>query len=186
MRNIFGITFEEEPSGSVDSMPTIHAHELAIAVSLVATLGGCGVLGSIGEPDSFTVDGSITVPTAFPVAPDGKMVATSSELLVDGGTCSSDSGFDDIRDGAEVKVADEAGKIIGLARLESGEQVLSGREMTWHDWVVYDPSICEYRFQIEVEASADFYSLAIGNGSRGALTYTQEELQRGITLSLGG
>jgi hypothetical protein len=155
-------------------------------VSFVAVLAGCGVGDGIREPSSFTVDGSIAVPTAFPVAPDGQIVATSSEFLVDGGTCSSDSGFEDIREGAQVKVTDESGKIVGLGRLKPGEQALGGRQMTWQDWVVYNPAICEYRFQIEVESIADFYSVTIGNGARGALTYTQEELEQGLSLSLGG
>lgn len=106
--------------------------------------------------------------------------------MVSGGTCSSDpDGFGDIAEGAQVEIRDETGEIIGLGRLQEGKQDLGERELTWQDWVVYDPAICKFRFEVETQAGADFYSLSIGNGQRGALSYTEEELRIGVDLSLG-
>lgn len=153
----------------------------ATVFSVGLVVSGCA---AAAEPITFT--GKILAPIGYPVAPDGTQVRTSSELLVDGGECFSGANFSDIAEGTQVSVSNQAGEIVGLGRLAAGRQELGGREMDWGDWVVYDPPICEYQFEVEVPPGADFYTVVVGGGARGELVYTERELKQGINLTLGG
>lgn len=85
-----------------------------------------------------------------------------------GGECDGYRGFDDITPGAQVVVRAE-GKTVGKGELEEGK---------------YDDGWCRFSFTIaSVEGGFDFYSVEISN--RGAIEYTKEELESGVSLSLG-
>lgn len=76
--------------------------------------------------------------------------------------CSPDTGYKDLP-GAEVTVADEAGRTLAVAHLDQGT------------WVT---DVCSYAFTITgVPAGRKFYKLTIGR--RGTLTYTEAQLSAG-------
>lgn len=155
------------------------------AISSVLLLSGCG-------SSAIQVNGAIAVPSAFAVTATGESVSMAFSgtdyenwPLEDGGTCIADDGYDDINEGAQVTVKNEAGEVLGVGALSSGVQ--TGSEgFSYQDFLrEYTGAICSFSFSFEVPGGASFYSLSVGNDNRGEITYTAEELAEGVFLTLG-
>lgn len=116
-----------------------------------------GVLGLSACSSSFDAEGTITL------GPDG---VTQSSLA--GGECDGSSGYDDITPGAQVILSAD-GKTVGKGELEEAK---------------YDDGYCVFPFEVTgVAGGSDFYSVEISH--RGEMEYTQDELEEGVSLSLG-
>lgn len=87
-----------------------------------------------------------------------------------GSLCSGSGGYDDIREGAQVEIRDEAGNIVGVGELEASRMIHNVG--------------CRFSFTIEgVDSGSGFYEVEVSH--RGTISYTQEELEDGIELTLG-
>ncbi len=104
--------------------------------------------------------------------------------LVDGGSCRSRQGYDDIAEGSQVTVRDAKGEIIAVGALQAGIQDGS-EEYTARDFQLFDLAICSFAFSIEAPAGKGFYTISVGNANRGEHTYSEEELAEGVYLVLG-
>lgn len=166
-----------------------------VALGLVAALAGCQANTASNAGDgsaesdsnqgsSIQVVGSITVPPIYPVDPDGSLASGLDEPMQDGGECRASDGYSDIAEGGQVTVTNGTGDIIGIGRLEAGRQELPF-EITYEEFLRQEQPICSFSFSFEVQKGEDFYSLSVGNGNRGEITYTEEEIGSGIFLTLG-
>lgn len=108
---------------------------------------------------------------------DSSFTATGSLVLADsggvqslpGGSCQGKNGYNDIHQGTQVVVTDQAGTVIGTGALESG--LLVGGH-------------CMFAFTVpSVPSGKSFYGVSVSH--RGTLQYKQAELQGGLQLSLG-
>jgi hypothetical protein len=89
--------------------------------------------------------------------------------------CSGEGGYSDIRPGLQVTVKNGSGSIIGKSSL--GPNEYSGENAN---------VVCKYSFKINNVPKADFYQIEVG--SRGALSYSFEELRKqdwNVAFSLG-
>ncbi|RNL53269.1 hypothetical protein D7003_12690 [Arthrobacter oryzae] len=85
-----------------------------------------------------------------------------------GGDCDGTGGYDDITPGAQV-VIKAGGSTVGKGSLGEGK---------------YDDGWCQFSFSIsDVKGGSDFYSVEVAN--RGTIEYTEDELKKGVKLSLG-
>ncbi|MET3812327.1 hypothetical protein [Arthrobacter sp. UYEF3] len=85
-----------------------------------------------------------------------------------GGECDGYGGYDDITPGAQV-VIKAGGSTVGKGELGEGK---------------YEGGWCRFQFTIsKVKGGSDFYSVEIAN--RGEIEYTEDELTKGVKLSLG-
>jgi hypothetical protein len=90
-----------------------------------------------------------------------------------GARCAGDIGYADIRPGAQVVLADARGETLSTGRLSDGR---------------FDGLGCVFHFVVEDVARADFYAFSIGNGFRGELQYSYDEMSAddwSVQLSLG-
>lgn len=116
-----------------------------------------GVLGLAGCSSSFDAAGTITL------GPDGV-----TQYAPGGGECDGYSGYDDITSGAQVILSAD-GKTVGKGELGEAK---------------YDDGYCVFPFEVTgVAGGSEFYSIEISD--RGDMQYTQDELEEGVTLSLG-
>ena len=145
----------------------------ALVFSVVALLcaAGCTVNSTAAPtptgPSTFSVSGTITLRSV-------------SGWRTDYGVCYGLGGYSDIRQGAQVKVTDAAGKVVGLGDLGAGQQVGSLLEG------------CAFTFGVVgVPADGDIYGVEVTNrgivqfkkadasGARHALVFGGDELDRG-------
>lgn len=106
----------------------------------------------------FTATGTLTLSSA-----DGGGISA-------GASCSGTAGFDDIREGTQVVIRDETGTTVGVGRLENARSLGS--------------TTCVFSFTVTgVEGGADFYDVEVSR--RGGITFSQEELEQGVSLTLG-
>lgn len=123
---------------------------LLAAVLVASTLTACG-------EKTYQAKGSITVL--------GNVAVNGNE------PCRSLSGYDDINEGAQVKVTVE-GNTVALGKLEAGSPTEMGNYA------------CKFNFALDdVPSGKNFYSVEISH--RGALEYSEDDLTAGIELSIG-
>jgi hypothetical protein len=98
-------------------------------------------------------------------------VGTGTYTVDDNGDCSGTGGYDDVQEGLQVTVADEAGTVIGTGYLLAGEQTSGG---------------CMLRFKIDGIRPAKFYKVTVGR--RGEISYSHAEMEAQgwfVELTLG-
>jgi hypothetical protein len=135
------------------------------AIVLVTVLGLVVVL-LVGR--GFTATGTFTL-----LDRDGDGVGGEAEYgeIGKGAPCFGTGGYDDIREGAPVLIRDDAGTTVGEGRLEYARTI--GRLS------------CVFTFTIEdVASGAEFYEVEVSG--RGGTNFTQDELEKGIGLAIGG
>lgn len=117
-----------------------------------------GLLVFLLVDKGFTATGTLTLSS-----PDGNGISG-------GASCVGTGGFNDIREGTQVVIRDETGTTVGVGQLEAASASLSTR--------------CTFAFTVDgVPTGADFYEVEISH--RGGITFSQEELERGVSLTLG-
>ncbi len=122
---------------------------LAGAILIASSLAACG-------EQTFQADGTITVL--------GKVSAANDT------TCSSLGGYDDINEGAQVKVTVD-GSTVALGKLEAGSPAM-------------DNYACKFEFSLaDLPSGKNFYSVEVSH--RGGMEYSQADLEAGIELSIG-
>lgn len=93
--------------------------------------------------------------------------------VFEGDYCRGSSGYDDLREGAQVIVRNDS-EVVGVAELSAGE-------------VAKYPSsvVCEFRFKVaDVPEGADYYGLTVGN--RNELQVSVDEATSGrVALTIG-
>lgn len=93
-----------------------------------------------------------------------------------GQSCRGDGGYGDIREGAQVRVEDAGGAVIGTGSLGDGVgRGTFGRSRK-----------CGFVFEVENLPKSDFYSIEVTN--RGGISYSHEELETRdweVSLTLG-
>lgn len=109
--------------------------------------------------------------TRQPEAPPAGFPVVGSILVrphTGGADCTGDSGYEDIKTGAQVAITDSTGKTVGLGSLVAdGEQVLS-------DTV----SGCRFTFAIpNVPAGSGFYGVEVSH--RGKVQFSESDLRAG-------
>lgn len=118
------------------------------ALVAVVVLAACG-----GGSSSTTVNGTVSVPAAGAqiVHPDG-----SADL-----SCSTTSGFSDIRLGAQVRVTDESGTLLGTTELSVGTR---------------QEDRCVLPFTVKVPGGKSFYQFEVSH--RGLVSFSADDLKR--------
>lgn len=107
-------------------------------------------------------------------------IAGSFELFGEEGTdyylgpggCLGQGGYADVRAGAQVRVTDEGGKLIGSGKLKPNLSVSES---------------CAFTFSVKVH-KASFYKISIGAERRGSIAYSFDEMVQNkwqVGLSLG-
>lgn len=129
------------------------------SAALVAGLVGASmaIVNKAGEPDVFDITGIMTV--------NGDITYSS----LTGFECEGDGGYSDMSPAAAVSVSDESGKLLAKGTL-TGSTKLSDS--------------CMFDFTVtDVPRGSTFYEVEISH--RGGLSYTEEEAESGLSLSLG-
>lgn len=145
-------------------------------LSLLASLdnrGGGGGQDAAVEPSS-----GATTPTSTTATEELTFVARGTIQVQVGGLpagvgqglpCTTDGGYDDIRDGAQVLIINGAGETLAIGRLGPGEQVALRCEFSW---VVND-----------VPRGEGFYGVQVAG--RGGPQYSEQDMLLPIDLTLG-
>ncbi|QBJ98805.1 hypothetical protein ERC79_17940 [Rhodococcus sp. ABRD24] len=95
--------------------------------------------------------------------------STTTSGLPAGFECAGAGGYDDIIPGTEVTVSDESGTILGKGELSSSTG---------------GSGYCDFEFTIhDVPRGKHFYDVEVSQ--RGALSFTEEEAESGLSLTLG-
>lgn len=129
---------------------------IVAAVVVVATGGALGLTAAL-TPKTFTAHGTLSL-----ISKDGS------------GCDTSDGGFSDLTDGAQVKISDESGATVALGALGTGKESESGYLCTWSLAVNSVPT------------GERFYGVHVGNNNRGVIQYTEEKLRKGVNLQVEG
>lgn len=135
------------------------------AALLIAVTDGARIGGNLQFEDTegtsssvIDVNGIVSVPAINPLGDDGD-------------DCTADDGYDDIEQGAQVVVSDQAGETLGVGNLGAGT-LRSAR--------------CVFGFDIDgVPAGRRFYAVHVGNSNRGEVQHTEQEIRDGVDLSIG-
>lgn len=161
---------------------------LPIVVLSLLTSSGCSLAEDFMAPGTISVSGSVSVPPALAVLPNGEWAGMNDELLVNGGKCESSESYSDITSGGQVTLKDGAGEIVAIGKLVEGVQDLGGRSLTAVQFFFEADEfpICKFTFQLDVPAGKDFYSLSIGDPTRSQFSYTEAELSQAVNITLGG
>jgi hypothetical protein len=144
-----------------------------VAVVLLLVLAGCGG-GSAAKPGgdakakTIAVIGDITVKSST-----ASVVKPGADI---GSPCDADSGYEDIRAGTQVVIADDGGKTLALGTLDDGtlggqpgDEILELR--------------CSFPFEVlGVPTGHPFYRVSVGR--RGGQQYTAADLAQPIHLEL--
>jgi hypothetical protein len=96
---------------------------------------------------------------------------SGDEFSIRSGRCTGLGGYDDIYVGAQVRVTDESGALLGLGALEDDP----------------DSRRCDFVFVVEV-SEARFYTIAAGHAGREGPSYSFEEMEASdweVALSMG-
>lgn len=151
------------PAAALQSKATMPAvgkkrRNLILGSSVVALAAVIGLVVYLLIGRSFTASGTFTL---F----DYRGFGGAGGLF-----CSGSGGYDDIREGAQVIIRDEAGTTVGVGELVNPRTA--------------GESACTFSFTIhDVPSGADFYEVEVT--SWGGISYTQAELEEGVALSLG-
>lgn len=133
------------------------------AVPLILALGACAPTGW------FDAVGSVTVPTGASAEYVG---LPCDEAPADDASAAGD--FSDIGEGTQVVVENQDAETIASGALEAGTLVDEGGETL----------LCSYPFTLTKVPETAFYSILVGDGSRGGVQFTQEEMQNGPAIAL--
>jgi hypothetical protein len=142
-------------------------------VNLVRTIAGLTLLGLTGcttteaatPPPPFTITGTITV--------EGLGNSTGVEATR---TCSGRGGYDDLHQGAQMVVTDQAGATVALGGVV-------GSTVDPADVVFGSPKKCVLNFRVDgVPAGKGFYGVEVAH--RGRAQYTEEQAKAPIALTL--
>jgi hypothetical protein len=149
----------------------------ASAIAALVLLAGCAT-------QSKDLSGQVF----FPSAPPG----------YDGQPCTAPTGYDDIEAGLQVVVKNAAGEIVGSGALQESTataKTLSEEQQRG----LQDPQVaahlagrvpitCTFPFEVEGIPKSDFYTVQVGSGDRGSLTFNFDELEQQdwkVVLTLG-
>ena len=150
----------QEPQPAAPNLP-IYRRPLGWAIGggglLILIIVAVIVTVSALTPHTFTVNGAM-------------VLVDDSAGYTQGEACSGLGGYDDIDKGTDVVVKDAAGKTVALGSLKAGKG-LDGE--------------CAFLFTVnDVPDGLKFYGVEISH--RGTVQYTQAQMKKGPTLSLGG
>lgn len=119
----------------------------SLAVAAVVVAAGLVVFG---HGNTHTVTGELSLDDS------------SYQGVAAGSGCSGQNGYDDIEEGTEVKIKDEAGRLIATGHLEAG---------------TFDGLYCVFPFAVSSVPHAKYYDLSTGNSLRDGVHYTEQELK---------
>lgn len=86
-------------------------------------------------------------------------------------TCAGEGGYDDLHEGTQIEVTDEANVTLGIGSFDQG---------TFAEMIG-----CTWRYEVSGLPKAKFYKIALSGGRRGTLTYSFEEMEkRGWSVDL--
>lgn len=125
----------------------VHASNRSKSIATVVVLLIAAFL-VFGRGESHTVTGDLTLYD----------LDISSDA---GDSCSGEGGYDDIGQGSEVVVENEAGTTLATGELEDG---------------THDGLGCVFTFEVPDVGKAKFYRVMIGNESRGGLRFSHEQM----------
>jgi hypothetical protein len=155
------------------------ARPLVIAIAVLVALGGIGTAVIVLRPSGGSSPARPAA-SASPTAPAETLVigTVSTPTLIDftdptlgttsGSPCRSKDGYDDVAEGADVTVYDQAAVIVGSGRLEAGE--LTGIR-------------CVYRFRVSVITGRSFYKIKVAG--RDGPSFSAAEITSAVELTLG-
>ncbi|ACV79227.1 hypothetical protein [Nakamurella multipartita] len=150
--------WQATPAAPKQPMSTLAA--LLIASAVIAVTVGAGLVIS-RLTNGFTAVGSLTL--------DHNCYTVSS-------------GYNDIRQGAQVTVK-VGGNTVAVGQLGEGQEIEDLSDVDVDD-IQQGAGTCRYPFSIaDIPGGHDFYEIQVSH--RGGLTYTEEELRSGVALSLG-
>jgi hypothetical protein len=144
---------------------------VAIAALVVLGVAGCGGSGPAAAPVTVTKAPTSSGPATF---------SASGYIDVDppgynarkGARCYSDSGYDDVRKGAQVTVSDPQGAVVAVGHLGVGHRSAGG-------YAAY----CRFRFTVDgIPDGLPLYSVEVSH--RGALTYDEAQMKHGLAFTL--
>lgn len=142
---------------------------LVLALIAVAALGGAVGIGG-GILFALIQSGKIDNQLSRTFTVTGIVTLSLEDSINTGSTCYGDGGYSDMRVGAPVVVTDASQKTVALGTIVSAEEVSEE---------------CRFAFRVEnVPRGEDFYGIQISH--RGRLQYSADDLERPLTLGLGG
>ena len=139
--------------------------QLGVLVLLLAVTGCSGAASATPTPTAFDVKGSLSL---------RHVEAFASE----GDACSGDGGYDDITAGAQVKVSDDAGKVVGLGSLASG---VARKSSNWGNGGT-DQCVFEFAVPDVPLGSGTIYGVEVSH--RGVIQFTRDQADQ-VALTLG-
>lgn len=150
-----------------------HMKKLAALAALPLALTACSSGSSDATPKSITVAGSVSLESSIYggdiVDRDYVHTDNSSEYKA-GDRCEGGNGYDDLIEGAQVTVADESGKTLGLGNLDAGK--------------LDDSNHCVFAFTVpDVSSEAKFYTVKVSH--REGPQYTREQVDKRVALTIG-
>jgi len=114
---------------------------------------------------------SLSVPQTFDVTGTVSVDGYDSDYGVNGTSCTSSDGYSDISEGAQATLTNQSGTVLAVSDLDEG--------------VVADGD-CSFGFLFSgVPEGQQFYSIHVGNSNRGEVTYTRDQLNVPVELTLG-
>lgn len=138
---------------------------LIVAFSAFALVGcSTGAAASSPSPEAFDVRGMLTLNQV-------------SDNTSKGDACTGRDGYDDIREGAQVKVSSDAGKVLGLGALKAGRagQPLEDTGAT---------GTCVFGFEVSGIPAGGGAIFGVEVTHRGVIQFTRDEAGT-IALTLG-
>jgi hypothetical protein len=145
------------------------ARRVAVLISMFAfALAGCRGNDAKEQPQATS-----TTEERHSLSGTFLLNGTKGEEFLEGeaGSCSGTSGYDDIEDGAQVTVTNEANTVIGTGYLERSENI---------------DLACRFYFTVPNLPVAKFYSIEVSH--RGQVRYSYEQMQGenwNVSLDLG-
>lgn len=128
--------------------------------------GGSESASTPSEPSTLTVSGSITV-----------VGSSFKDRAIKGDDCIATSGYDDIQQGFQLVLANDAGDTLALAELSEGTFVEDSERGVYN-------APCSFGFEfVDVPDDEDFYTIEAG--TRGSMKYERSDLDEPIELALG-
>ncbi|MFI6482257.1 hypothetical protein ACIBH1_30295 [Nonomuraea sp. NPDC050663] len=144
---------------------------LAIGLPALILGGGLGAgsvlaLQALPKPTA-SAEPTQSVPSAFTA--QGTITVEASRPGTKGRSCSTDGGYSDIREGAQVVITDAKETTLAVGQLAMGYYSDSGK--------------CEFPFSVEVKSGEAFYGIEVSH--RGRLQYSASDMASPLSLSLG-
>lgn len=139
---------------------------VAALLVLLAACGNGGDPKGEDQPETLDVSGQLD------------LAATGNGVLADnrrkGAGCVGQNGYEDIQTGAQVVIRDEAGKTVGIGKLDAGTMATGLYATNAH---------CTFNFTIsDIDSTADFLSVEVAK--RGQIQFDRDQAQA-LVLTLG-